>query len=298
MSWSQRTLTWPPSAASIETAAGSVLAGLPAAQQQAVSALSSAAGAVNFKPHALSAEAAGLLQLRDQLNQWLVSGQRLTVTPYDHDVGSREESGHYLAPGNAAKRLADKLQDSADPHRPQGQLQVLGLLVTAATLGEFANALESLTRVLPIPELCTCARRARARAELQHAQTRMQTPTTGITPKWVPGRHNVAPLRPTAAALGAQLAQLESLAGDAQSPVAKLTALAAKRAGWISQQQQALAELKAGLNGSLYALQASGTPATVAASLTGGLPGYERAHTAAVLLASDQPLTFFKELLP
>lgn len=296
MSWSQRTLTWPPSAASIETAAGTVLAGLPAAQQQAISALNSAAGAVSFKPHALSAEAAGLLHLRDQLNQWLVSGQRITVTPYDHNVGSREQSGHYLAPGNAAKRLADKLQDSADPHRPQGQLQVLGLLVTAATLGEFASSLESLTRVLPIPELCTCARRARA--ELQHAQARMQTPATGLTPKWVPGRHNAAPLRPTAAALGAQLAQLESLAGDAQSPVAKLTALAAKRADWLSRQQQTLAELKAGLNGSLYALQASGTPATVAASLTGGLPGYERAHTAAVLLASDQPLTFFKELLP
>ena len=86
MSWSQRTLTWPPSAASIETAAGSVLAGLPAIQQQAISALNSAAGAVGFKPHALSTEAAGLLHLRDQLNQLLVSGQRITVTPYDYDV--------------------------------------------------------------------------------------------------------------------------------------------------------------------------------------------------------------------
>ncbi|WP_418139213.1 hypothetical protein AB9R84_09165 [Oceanimonas smirnovii] len=296
MSWSQRTLTWPPSAASIETAAGTVLATLPAAQQQALGPLNSAAGAVSFKPHALSAEAAGLLQLRDQLNQLLVSGQRLTVTPYDHDVGRQEQSGHYLAPSNAAKRLADKLQDGTDPHRPQGQLQVLGLLVTAATLGEFANALESLTRVLPIPELCTCARRAKA--ELQHDQTRMQTPSTALTPKWVPGRHNAAPLRPAAAALGAQLAQLESLAADAQTPVAKLTALAAKRADWLSQQQQALLDLKAGLNGSLYTLQASGNPGTVATSLTGGLPSYERAYTAAVLLASDQPLTFFKELLP
>ncbi|WP_346351049.1 hypothetical protein N2M06_13590 [Oceanimonas sp. AH20CE76] len=296
MSWSQRTLTWPPSAASIETAAGSVLAGLPAAQQQAISALNSAAGAVSFKLHTLSPEAAGLLHLRDQLNQLLVSGQRITVTPYDHDVGRQEQSGHYLAPGNAAQRLADKLQDNADPHRPQGQLQVLGLLVTAATLGEFANALESLTRVLPIPELCTCARRAKA--ELQHDQTRMQTPSTTLTPKWVPGRHDAAPLRPAAAALGAQLAQLESLAADAQTPVAKLTALAAKRADWLSQQQQALNDLKAGLSGNFYALQASGNPGTVAASLTGGLPSYERAYTAAVLLASDQPLTFFKELLP
>lgn len=296
MSWAQTTLTWPPSAASIETAAGSVLAGLPAAQQQAIGTLNTAAGAVSFVPHALSGEAAGLLQLRDQLDQLLVDGQRLTVTPYDYDVGQVEDSGHYLAPGNAAKRLADKLLDAADPNRPNGTLHVQGLLITAATLGEFANALDNLTRVLPIPELCTCARRARA--ELQHAEARMQTPTTAITPKWVPGRHNVAPLRPAAAALGAQLAQLESLAGDAHSPVAKLTALASKRAAWLNQQQQQLADLKAGLSGTLYSLQASGSPSTVAASLTGGLPGYERAHTAAVLLVSAQPLTFFKELLP
>lgn len=296
MSWAQTSLTWPPSAASIETAAGSVLAGLPAAQQQALGTLNTAAGAVSFVPHALSAEAAGLLHLRDQLNQLLVGGHRLTVTPYDYAVGQVEDSGHYLAPGNAAKRLADKLLDAADPHRPTGTLYVQGLLITAATLAEFASSLQQITALLPIPELCTCARRALA--EQQHAQTRMQTPATGITPKWVPGRHNVAPLRPAAAALGAQLAQLESLAGDAHGPVAKLTALAGKRAAWLDQQRQQLASLKAGLSGTLYSLQASGSPSTVAASLTGGLPGFERAHTAAVLLVSAQPLTFFKELLP
>ena len=295
MSWSQTSLNWPPSAASIETAASSVLAGLPAAQQQALTTLNDVASTVNFTPHALSAEAAGLLHLREQLNQMLVSGHRLTATPYDYDVGQKEDSGHYLAPTNAAKRLADKLLDASDPHRPDGNIYVQGLLITASTLAEFATQLQALTAVLPIPELCTCTRRVLA--EQQHAQARMQTPTTGLAPKWVPGKHQYAPLRPAANALGAKIAQLESLAADSQSPIAKLTALAAKRAAWITTQQQQLAELKAGLNATFYSLQASGTPSSIAATLSGGLPGYERAHTAAVLLVSDQPLTFFQELL-
>lgn len=295
MSWAQSSLSWPPSAASIETAAGSVLAGLPAAQQQTLTTLNSVAKAVSFTPHALSGDAAGLLQLRDQLNQLLVGGHRVTVTPYDYDVGQVEDSGHYLAPTNAAKRLADKLLDTSDPHRPDGNLYVQGLLITANTLGEFATALNALTAVVPIPELCTCTRRVLV--EQQHAQTRMQTPTTGLTPKWVPGKHHYAPLRSAANALGAQLAQLESLAADSQDPVAKLTALASKRAAWLNTQQQQLAELKAGLNATLYSLQANGTPSSIAATLSGGLPGFDRAHTAAVLLVSDQPLTFFQELL-
>ena len=296
MSWSQSTLSWPPSAASIETAASSVLAGLPTAQQQALTTLNSVAGSVNFSQHALSGEASSLLHLRDQLNQLLMGGHRLTVTPYDYDVGQKEESGYYLAPTNAAKRLSDKLLDTSDPHRPDGHLYVQGLLITANTLAEFATALNALTAVVPIPELCTCTRRVLA--EQQHAQTRMQTPTTGLTPKWVPGgKHQYAPLRPAANALGAQLAQLESLAADSQDPVAKLTALASKRAAWLNTQQQQLAELKAGLNATFYSLQANGTASSIAGSLSGGLPGYERAHTAAVLLVSDQPLTFFQELL-
>lgn len=295
MSWAQSPLNWPPSAASIETAANSVLAGLPTAQQQALTTLNDVAKAVSFTPHALSSDAAGLLHLRDQLNQLLVGGQRVTVTPYDYDVGQVEDSGHYLAPSNAATRLADKLLDTSDPHRPDGNLYVQGLLITANTLDEFATALAALTAMVPIPELCTCTRRVLA--EQQHAQTRMQTPTTGLTPKWVPGKHLYAPLRPAATALGAQLAQLESLAADNQSPIAKLTALANKRATWLNTQQQQLAELKVGLNATLYSLQASGTASSIAGSLSGGLPSFDRAYTAAVLLVSDQPLTFFQELL-
>ena len=295
MSWSQSSLNWPPSAASIETATEQVLSGLPAVQQQALATLNNVAGNVSFTPHSLSSEATGLLHLRDQLNQLLVGGHRITVTPYDYDVGQQEESGHYLAPSNAAQRLADKLLDSSDPHRPDGNLHVQGVLITASTLAEFATLLQAFTAVVPIPELCTCTRRVLA--EQQHTQTRMQTPTPGLTPKWVPGKHRYAPLRPAANALGAQLAQLESLAADSQHPVAKLTALASKRAAWLTTQQQRLAALKAELNASFYRLQASGSPSSIAATLSGGLPSFERAHTAAVLLVSEQPLTFFQELL-
>jgi hypothetical protein len=296
MSWSQTTLTWPPSAASIEQALAPTLSALPGAGQSALARLNQAAGSVGFNRHALSEQAAGRLALRAQLEQLLVDGLRLTVTPYDHDVGIATDNGHYLAPGNAARRLADKLQDSTDPHCPGGTLHAVGVLVTATALGEFAEALRVLTAVLPLPELAACARRAAA--EQGHLTARMAIPGRALTPKWVPGRLHSSPLRPALAALGAQLTQLESLAADATSPIGKLEALAARRAVWLDEQQQALAELKAGMGGRVFSFSASGTPASLAGALTGGLPGYEQAHTAAVLLVSNQPLTFFKELLP
>ncbi|MGP7732909.1 hypothetical protein [Oceanimonas smirnovii] len=292
MSWSRTSLTWPASAEDIASKADAVLSRVATTQQQAMATLSQAAGAVSFRPHALSDDAAQLAHLRALIEQMLVTGHRITVTPYDYGVGQVESSGSYLAPGNAASRLAEKLQGDAAP--PGSHVQ--GLLVTANSLAEFADALSSLTAVLPIPELCACARRSRA--ESTNAQDRMQAPTGSATPKWVPGRHLFEPLRSTVAILGSSVAQLESLAADTRSPINKLQALASKRAAWLEQQKQALNALKTGLNGSLYAMNGSGSASGIAASLSAGLPSYERAHTAAVLLVSEQPMTFFKELLP
>ena len=296
MTWTQTALAWPPSAASIETAAAATLAAIPGAHSGALSALGSATAAATFNRHSLSSDAAGLLHLRDQLNALLATGQRITVTPYDYGVGKVEQTGHYLAPQNAAERLAAKLNDNADPNRPAGTLYAVGLLIAAGTLPQFAQALTDVTRALPLPELTACARRVNA--ELNHEQNRMQIAAKAITPSWVPGQHNASPQRAASAALGAQLAQLESLAADAQSPVAKLTALAAKRAAWLATQSHTLANLKAGLTGTLYRVSATGTPSAIAAAMLSGLPSYEQPHTAAVLLVSDQPLTFFEELLP
>lgn len=295
MTWTQTTLTWPSSAANIETAADATLAAIPGAHNAALAALTQAAGAVVFNRHPLSQQAEALLGLRDQLGQLLAQGHRITVTPYDYGVGKVEQTGHYLAPQNAVNHLAAKLRDSADPHRPGGQMYALGLLVTAPNLGQFSQALLAVTRVLPLPELTACARRVSA--ELEHAEQRMRIPVRAAAPKWVPGRHNAAPLRPAVAALGARLAQLEALAADRLDPVAKLSALAAKRALWLDDQAQALADIKAGLSGSLLRITATGSAESIANTI-GSMGAYDQPHSAAVLLTSAQPLTFFEELLP
>lgn len=296
MSWTPTTFTWPPCAASIETGAEATLAAVPGAQHAALASLAQAAGEVAFNRHPLSQQAEALLGLRAQLDQLLIDGHRLTVTPYDHDVGKVEQTGHYLAPQNAIHRLADKLRDNADPHRPTGTLYALGLLISAPSLGQFGQQLTAVTRLLPLPELAALARRVAA--EQEHQAQKMRIPARAITPQWVPGRHNAAPLRPASVALGARLAQLESLAADRLDPVAKLAALAAKRAVWLEDQAQALAELKAGLSGGLLRMVASGSAAAIANALTGGVPAYETPHSAAVLLVSPHPLTFLQELLP
>ncbi|OXS13993.1 hypothetical protein CGX12_16560, partial [Zobellella denitrificans] len=151
MPWTSTPPTWPPSAASIETAAAPALAAIPGAGNDALARLNQAAAGVAFNRHPLSEQASALLSLRDQWAQLLAHGHRLTVTPYDHDVGISEESGHYLAPNNAAARLAEKLQDAADRQRPTGPLYALGILVAATSLAEFAAALATLTAMLPLP---------------------------------------------------------------------------------------------------------------------------------------------------
>lgn len=296
MTWTSTTLAWPPSTASIETTAANTLAAIPGAHNNALSALGVASAAVVFNRHPLSSEAAALHGLRTQLDQLLIDGYRLTVTPYDYGVGKVEQTGHYLAPQNAAERLAAKLSDIPDLNRPTGSLYAVGLLVTAGTLPQFAQALKDITRALPLPELAVCARRVHA--ELSHQQDRMQVAAKAISPSWVPGRHNAGPQRVAISALGAQLAQLESLAADAQAPAAKLAALAAKRDTFLATQTQTLSNLKAGLSGTLYRVAATGTPSAIATALLSGLPSYEQPHSAAVLLVSSQPLTFFQELLP
>ncbi len=68
-----------------------------------------------------------------------------------------------------------------------------------------------------------------------------------------------APLRPASLALGAELAQLESLARDSQTPIAKLLGLATRRTARLAQLAEALAKLGT-LSGTLWHWQGQGMP--------------------------------------
>jgi hypothetical protein len=104
------------------------------------------------------------------------------------------------------------------------------------------------------------------------------------------------PLRQTRRALGASLAQLESLAADSQSPIVRLEALAARREARLRELAQALDQLAA-ISGQLWYWQGEGDAASLASQLdASNPPSHAYTHTVATLLLSATPLTFWQEL--
>ncbi|MDM5140407.1 hypothetical protein OB959_11435 [Aeromonas bestiarum] len=293
MSWTQGALRWPASAASLQANAQGVLAQIPATQTSATGRLQALAARAQYRRHPLSEAAAALAGLRSDLDRLLVTGRCLTVTPYQHGVGQQQGQQFSLAAPNAVATLAAKLQDGADPLLPSGQLHALAWLVTGNSAEELARQLAILCTLLPLPEWCATLRRLTANNDP------MSQPTAAKVPRWRADEPlSWAPLRPARMALGAELAQLESLARDNQTPIAKLQGLAARRAARLAQLAETLAQLGT-LTGTLWHWQGQGDAASLATQLgQSAPPDHSQSMTVAALLLSPSPLTFWQELTP
>ncbi|MNJ67350.1 hypothetical protein D3C77_635140 [compost metagenome] len=127
----------------------------------------------------------------------------------------------------------------------------------------------------------------------------MSQPTAAKVPRWRADEPLCwAPLRPARAALGAELAQLESLARDSQSPIDKLQGLAMRRTARLDALATALAELGK-LSGTVWHWQGQGDAASLATQLGQSTPpDHSMSMTVAALLLSPSPLTFWQELTP
>jgi hypothetical protein len=293
MSWTQGTLHWPASAASLQANAQGVLTQLPATQDSAMARLQSIAGRAQYHRHPLSDAAAALAGLRSDLDRLLATGRCLTATPYQHGVGQQQGQQFSLAAPNAVATLAAKLQDGADPLLPSGQLHALAWLVTGHSAEDLAKQLAVLCALLPLPEWCATLRRLTANNDT------MSQPTAAKVPRWRADEPlSWAPLRPARLALGAELAQLESLARDSQTPIAKLQGLATRRTDRLAQLAEALAQLGT-LSGTLWHWQSQGDVASLATQLgQSSPPDHSQSMTVAALLLSPSPLTFWQELTP
>ncbi|MHC6657012.1 hypothetical protein [Aeromonas salmonicida] len=293
MSWSQGPLRWPASAASLHTRAQGVLGQLPATQASATGRLQALTARAQYRSHPLSEAATALAGLRAELDRLLVTGRCLTVTPYQHGVGQQQGQQLSLAAPNAVATLAAKLQDGADPLLPTGQLHALAWLVTGNSAEELARQLAILCTLLPLPEWCATLRRLHANNDT------MSQPTAAKVPRWRADEpQSWAPLRPARMALGATLAQLESLARDSQTPIAKLQGLATRRTARLAQLAETLAQLGT-LSGTLWHWQGQGDAASLATQLGQSVPpDHSQSMTVAALLISPSPLTFWQELTP
>lgn len=262
---------------------------------KAVERIQALKGQVTFARHPLSTNAEALLGLRTELDTLLTSVQVLCVHPYQHGIGAVTQAGHHLAPDEAVTVLANKLKDFNDRHHPKGNLHVVGWMLAENTLANFAAATKALYEVVNISELGMVSRRVSKEQNLQpEKMTKMEAI---VQPRFKPvAPLNQDPLRLVEQWQGAQIAQLESLASDRQTPVDKLAALAEKRAAQLNDWSQAINTLKQGDVG-LHKFAVSGTADMIATKLNQSTPpGRENSYTFACMFISAKPLTFVSEL--
>lgn len=291
MSWAQGVLSWPASADSVHTRAREVLGQLPASQESAMGRLQGLAARAQYRRHPLSEVAESLAGLRAELDRLLVNGHCLTVSPYQHGVGQQQGNQHHLSAPNAVAALAAKLQDGADPRLPTGQQHAIAWLVTGNSAEDLVRQLVPLCALLPLPEWCATLRRLTANNDAMHQ------PTAAKVPRWRAGEPLCwAPLRHARAAVGAELAQLESLARDSQNPIDKLQGLAERRTARLDALAAALTELGK-LSGTLWHWQGQGDAASLATQLgQSSPPDHSMSMTVGAMLLSPSPLTFWQEL--
>ncbi|MGL4923279.1 hypothetical protein [Aeromonas sp. 30P] len=287
----QGTLHWPASTGAIHASASGVLGQLPDRQTGAVARLQALAPRAQYRPTPISQAAAALAGLRAELDRLLVTGRCLTVTPYQHGVGQHQGNQYSLAAPNAVATLAAKLQDGADPLLPTGNLHAIAWLVTGNSETALADALAPLCAILPLPEWCAALRRLTAHNDA------MSKPTAAKVPRWKADEPLVwDPLRQARSQLGAEIAQLESLAQGTITPIAQLATLAERRADKLTELEKALDQL-ATISGQLWHWQAQGDAASLAAQLgQSNPPDHSHSMTVGALLLSPSPLTFWQEL--
>ncbi|PKH06394.1 hypothetical protein [Moritella sp. Urea-trap-13] len=295
MTWQVQHFNWSASAQTIQGKSEQVLGKMAGIIEQAAHRLTPLADKVSFNRHALSAEAANLLALRGELDDLLCQGHVLSAHPYLFLADNVANAAYHLTPANAVQHLADKLLDSSDDNRPTGPCYALGLMIAEQNLPAFGASTKAVFDVLALPELGMVARRAGQGLTLE--QDKFTQPLAAKKPLFRPASAlNSAPLRQVLNWQGAQVAQLESIAADRQTPIVKLQALSMKRTAHLTLLHDAIESLKQSAI-QVRVFSAEGSPEVLNAMLQQSIPpGYEHTHTFAALLLSQTPLTFISEL--
>jgi len=295
MTWQPASHQWPESAQAIQSSSDSVLNQVNGVMDSAINKVKAVENKVAFSRHPLSNDAESLLSNRKKLDALLVQGQISCVHPYQHQVGSKNENGDHLSVSVAVQTLANKLIDVQDDYLPAGDLHVQGIMIAEQNMGDFALHCQQLFNVLPIPELGIVARRSNQ--ALGQAQSKLIKPLPIVQPRFKPQAPiNVDPLRQVLQYQGGQIAQLESIAGDKQTPMQKLQALAGKRNAQLTTWHGALDQLK-NSNVQVYQFSAKGKVNVISTRLAqSSMPGHDHTYTFASLFISTSPLTFLSEL--
>lgn len=114
-----------------------------------------------------------------------VTCSQVAIHPWDAEYGHSTPDGSYLNPVNAIAALSGKLSKFG------AGSDVIILMVCAGSATEFAQQLDRLSAVLPLPALKQTARRART--QITQATERMIIPATPVNVP-APGSLNISTL--------------------------------------------------------------------------------------------------------
>lgn len=244
-------------------------------------------------PAAKAAIAAGRAAMAEQMGQIPAC---LVVTPFQSGIGQGRGYQRFLSAPNLLQVLADKL-----PTGPGGY--ALAVVFLSTRYDQLAAALARFNALLPIQELQRAEKRARHLSRLEAEKWTL--PSAASLPAW-----GVLPLERctiTQAAkhsLSGQLAALESYTADS-SPMADLSALAARKAKHTAARDQQLEDLQEQLanptpdSAMVARLVGPGSGSDLRRQLLAGkTPGHEWVLCAGFLLAGPREgLSFVQELV-
>ena len=226
------------------------------------------------------------------------------VTPFQTGVGQGTGYQRFLSAPNLVQRLADKLEDSADPAHPTGEQYALVILFLGTRYDRMAGVLSKFNAMMPIAELQKAERRATHLFELD--TSKWELPTVGALPPWADlPLERCTVLKEASASINGQLARLESYAADS-SPLDDLAALVQRKAEQAVGQDSKLNELKELLSGGTpdtsmqSRLLGPGDASELRAQLLEGddAPGHEWVLSSGVMLVGSlQGLSFVRELV-
>ena len=226
------------------------------------------------------------------------------VTPFQSGVGQGTGYQRFLSAPNLVQRLADKLEDSADPAHPTGEQYALVILFLGTRFDQMAGVLSKFNALMPIAELQKAERRAKHLFELD--TSKWELPTVGALPPWAAlPLERCTVLKEASASINGQLARLESYAADS-SPLDDLAELVQRKAEQALGQDSKLNELKELLAGGTpdtsmqSRLLGPGDASELRAQLLEGddAPGHEWVLSSGVMLVGSlQGLSFVRELV-
>jgi len=198
--------------------------------------------------------------------------------PWVPELGQHTKTGGYLSPLNAVSYLSNKLMEKG-----AGTHNII-LLLCENTPAELLSSLDSVSSILPMPELRQVRRLAQSFSELE--QVKMQLPDVVSA---LPEPITVA-TETTRQALNAARVEAAKLEADAAASVSSITT---GLAGFLQERTAALADIASamtelqGKTANAWFFNMKGPALTTAVELVKNLPHPDAVHTAAILFTGS-----------